>query len=434
MADSYKVVTSLYAEVYKSIDTSGKGKSKIDTILMGSYVKIVSEESGNWQKIAAFGKEGWILKNQLGDSPDFKCFFVDVGQGDGALIEIGNDSEGIKILIDGGPSDNLSRYLSKWQYKYYFDKNKKVHFDYVFISHFDKDHYNGLIDIINDPHYTFGTIYHNGIAKFNDRKANFPSTDYNTELGKKVKKGNNDYLITNFDSLVELNAIKDKGGMLDLMEKFLGAVNNAQQQDRLQNFTRLDHTKTIPSKQINQKTFSIDVLGPVTSQIETGLAFKYFKDEAHTINGHSIVLKLKYENRTFLFGGDLNIPAEEHLIAHYNGQNPFEVDVAKSCHHGASEFTTEFMAKVNPLATVISSGDNESYSHPRADAIGCAGKYTRSERPLVFSTELARSSNVETDKVKYGMINLRCDGNNIIMAQMKEVVTGGDPWDLYEVM
>ena len=113
--------------------------------------------------------------------------------------------------------------------------------------------------------------------------------------------------------------------------------------------------------------------------------------------------------------------------------NPFEVDIAKSCHHGASEFTTAFMAKVNPLATVISSGDNESYSHPRADAIGCAGKYTRSDRPLVFSTELARSSNVQTDKVKYGMINLRCDGENIIMAQMKEVVTQGRVWDLYEV-
>jgi len=176
----------------------------------------------------------------------------------------------------------------------------------------------------------------------------------------------------------------------------------------------------------------IEVLGPVTAQIDGNTAYKYFDDEAHTINGHSVVLKITYGSRTFLFGGDLNIPAEKHLLAHYKEENPFEVDVAKSCHHGASEFTTDFMKRVKPYATVISSGDNESYSHPRADAIGCAGRHTKSERPLVFSTELARSSNVKTDEVKYGMINLRCDGENIIMAQMKEVVTGGNVWDLYE--
>ncbi|MCQ4139973.1 MBL fold metallo-hydrolase [Chryseobacterium sp. EO14] len=432
MANIYKVVTSVYAEIFKSV-SDDVGKSKNNTVLMGSYVKILDEETENWQKVIAFGKEGWIRKDKLGDSPDFKCFFVDVGQGDGALIEIGNDKTGLKILIDGGPSDNLSRYLSKWQYKYYFDNDKTVHFDYIFISHFDKDHYNGLIDIINDPHYTIGTIYHNGIAKFNNEKTSFPSMVYNTELGKKIKKNNNDYLITQFDSLAELNDLQMKGGMLNLLEKFTSAVNNAKQQGRLKNFMRLDHTKTIPGKLINNKEFSIDVLGPVLSQTDEGFAFKYFKDEAHTINGHSLVLKLKFGDRTFLFGGDLNIPAENHLLEHYQANNPFEADVAKSCHHGASEFTTEFMAQINPFATVISSGDNESYSHPRADAIGCAGKYTRSARPLVFSTELARSSNVKTNEIKYGMINLRSNGKDIIMAQMKEVVTGGNPWDLYEV-
>ncbi|HMF71808.1 MAG TPA: hypothetical protein VK616_10050, partial [Flavitalea sp.] len=135
-----------------------------------------------------------------------------------------------------------------------------------------------------------------------------------------------------------------------------------------------------------------------------------------------------------LFGGDLNIPSEKHLLSHSAPNNPFEADVAKSCHHGASEFTLEYMAAVNPYATVISSGDNETYSHPRADAIGCAGKYSKSTRPLVFSTELARSSNVETDSIKFGMINLRSDGKSIIMAQMKEASGDGDVWDLYEVL
>ncbi|TDO99149.1 ComEC/Rec2 family competence protein [Flavobacterium sp. 245] len=432
MADNYKVVISLYADVYKSIGTDGKPKGKNNTILMGSFVKILPEETNSWQKILAFGKESWIDKTCLGLSAALKCFYVDVGQGDGALLEVGNDENGLKIIIDGGPNDNLSHYLSKWQYKYYFDKNKKVHLDYIFISHFDKDHYQGLIDIINDSHYTIGTIYHNGIAKFNNKKINFPKTEYNTELGKKSKHNGENYLETSFNTLAEFNALQVKGGMLDLQEKFLNAVNTATSQGRLTNFERLDHNSTIPPKLINNKNFSIEILGPVTSKIDNKTVYKYFDDEAHTINGHSLVLKITYGNRSFLYGGDLNIPAEDHLLEHYNTANPFEVDVAKSCHHGASEFTTDFMAKVNPYATVISSGDNETYSHPRADAIGCAGKYTKSKRPLVFSTELARSTADGSTRIKYGMINMRCDGDNIIMAQMKEAVSSGSVWDLYE--
>jgi len=431
MASIYKIVTSLYTQTFKSINANGKGKSSNNTLLMGTFVKMANETQGNWEKVSVFGREGWIDKNHIGDSPALKCFYVDVGQGDGALIEVGNDTNGMKIIIDGGPNDNLSHYLSKWQYRYYFDNNKKVKIDYIFISHFDKDHYAGLIPIINDEHYEIGTIFHSGIAKFNNAKSNFPA-DYHTELGVKQLHQGVEYLTTSFDSLADLNALKNQGGMLNLLETFLTAVNNAEAQGRLGNFIRLDQNSIVAGKTINEKDLTFKVLGPVTTTINAKTAYKYFDDEAHTINGHSIVLKIGYGNRSFLFGGDLNIPSEDHLLAHYGEINPFEVDVAKSCHHGASEFTTDFMAKVNPYATVISSGDNESYSHPRADAIGCAGKYTKSDRPLVFSTELARSQSEGSDKIKYGMINMRCNGDNIIMAQMKEVTTGSNVWDLYE--
>jgi hypothetical protein len=89
------------------------------------------------------------------------------------------------------------------------------------------------------------------------------------------------------------------------------------------------------------------------------------------------------------------------------------------------------MQKVNPYATVISSGDNESFAHPRADAIGCAGKYSRGSRPLVYSTELARSYNPATNKILFGMINLRCNGSLICISQMKESNTPNDLWDSY---
>jgi hypothetical protein len=41
---------------------------------------------------------------------------------------------------------------------------------------------------------------------------------------------------------------------------------------------------------------------------------------------------------------------------------------------------------------VSSSADEDPHCHPRADTLGTVGKHSRGERPLIFSTELARSA------------------------------------------
>jgi hypothetical protein len=213
------------------------------------------------------------------------------------------------------------------------------------------------------------------------------------------------------------------------------AANRAQLEGRLQAMRRLDsNSGLVVDEIVGGKAFQIEVLGPVVDDLNTGgPCFKKFGDTGKTINGHSLVLKITFGDKTILFGGDLNSASEDHLMQSYNGNNPFEVDVAKSCHHGSADFREGFMALINPYATVISSGDNESHAHPRAEALGCAGRYTRGPRPLVFSTELARSTNLEKQKIVYGMINLRTDGNKILMAQMKESSQKADMWDSYHL-
>lgn len=67
-----------------------------------------------------------------------KIFFIDVGQGDSCLIVTPNNK---KILIDGGEgkTDILLAYL--------LDRRIKT-IDYIIISHFDSDHCNGLVEVI----------------------------------------------------------------------------------------------------------------------------------------------------------------------------------------------------------------------------------------------------------------------------------------------
>jgi len=73
-------------------------------------------------------------------SKTLKIYFIDVGQGDCTLIVTPNNK---KIIIDGGegkPEVLLS---------YLLDRRIKT-IDYIIISHFDSDHCNGLIDVIEN--------------------------------------------------------------------------------------------------------------------------------------------------------------------------------------------------------------------------------------------------------------------------------------------
>ena len=69
---------------------------------------------------------------------NLKIYFIDVGQGDSTLIVTPNNK---KILIDGGEgkTDVLLSYL--------LDRRIKT-IDYIIISHFDSDHCNGLIEVV----------------------------------------------------------------------------------------------------------------------------------------------------------------------------------------------------------------------------------------------------------------------------------------------
>ena len=419
MAATFKYAATNEAPIFETV-VNGVGKKTINKVLMGTYITVTAED-GAFYKVKAFSKEGWMKKTDLSDNMGFKIFYLDVGQGDGVLIEVGK----IRILIDAGPATNMYSYLTKWQYTYLLNYNKKVHIDYVFISHFDTDHYKGVIKILEDKRFTFGTIHHAGILKFAAT-----GNPYNTGLGDTVTSNGVKYLTKVFDNL--LTAAEPANFNRDVTS-FMEALLTANQQGRITKVKRLTAGDKAVNEIIEGNNFTIEVLGPFTEKVNNKNAFVYWTDDGITINGHSLVLKITFGTRTFLFGGDLNTKSETYLMQKYGVLNPFETDVAKSCHHGSSDFTEKFMQLINPYATVISSGDNESFSHPRADAIGCAGRYSRGPRPLVYSTELARSVDLRSRTILFGMINCRCNGSKIYISQMKEVKNYADLWDSYQV-
>ena len=354
-----------------------EGGRTINKILLGTWTGVVQDDGGERVRVVTAGPNGWIRRSDLRDSPGLKIFFVDVGQGDGMLVE----APGRRMLIDGGPNTNLRRYLRGYQYSYLLDDDEPVHINTVLVSHFDADHYNGLTTLINDEDFTFGAVYHNGIARFHNRLSNRPP-GHNTDLGVM----SNDVLQTTFNNLNDTRDLLHQGGLQTMFRRFLEAVVNAHDQGRLGSLRRLTVRDEIVPGYGYDSDLTIEVLGPVPRLATGRIDWPWFSDSSHTRNGHSLVLKLSYSEddslgKSFLLGGDLNTEAEQHLMRYYGQENPFQVDVAKSCHHGSADFTVDFMRRLLPYATVISSGDNESHAHPRAEAIGCAGKYSRGVRP-----------------------------------------------------
>lgn len=84
-------------------------------------------------------------------------------------------------------------------------------------------------------------------------------------------------------------------------------------------------------------------------------------------NDRSIVFLLEYGKTRWLFTGDLEAPGER--ILQKNGLLP-RVDVLKVGHHGSNTSSTpEFLARVLPGISVISSGKGNSYGHPASEVL-----------------------------------------------------------------
>ncbi|MCP4691652.1 MAG: hypothetical protein GY859_26635 [Desulfobacterales bacterium] len=308
------------------------------------------------------------------------------------------------------------------------------------ISHPDTDHYRGLIRVLKDRDFSFGAIYHNGIIRYNKQKPAGKPFD----LGRlKANTGGREILSETFSTLEQADRLIRGAQLAATFRNFWKAALDARDDGRLTKARRITaRDRTLPRFRSDAPgILRVEVIGPAPTAESGRVQYETFPDphhlpslapsSSHTRNGHSVVLKLTFGDHSFLLGGDLNKPAQEHLMAAYGNENPFRVDVAKACHHGSSDFTVDFLKKVLPHVNVFSSGDNKSFDHPMADALGAVGRHTRGSHPLTFLTELARAET--RSGTHYGLINARSNGTTLVMAQMKEQHKKADVWDSYTV-
>ncbi|UCC28789.1 MAG: MBL fold metallo-hydrolase [Phycisphaerales bacterium] len=463
------------------------GKKKRQHLLWGDWVSVLEEcvEHGQkWCYVHARGVDGWMRAEHLQTERLLEIVFVDIGQGDGCLIVTPQDRH---MVIDAGEGDNMYRFL-RWRYAGF---KKRWKFEAAVLSHPDSDHYRGFEPLFQEPNVSFGTVYHNGIVEQTGKRSG--------SLGpRSPKRGRPTYLTRVIQTKQELRSFLSVASRWK-KKTYPTMLASALASGRVDDVRMLSTTDGFmpgyADRRINGKTFTLQVLGPVIEPDANGKArLRWFGGVGKTKNGHSVVLRLRYGKVSMLVGGDLNIPSEDLLLSHHTGLSArprtadeerrlveaakatFRADIAKACHHGSADFTETYLKAVDPIATIVSSGDDEPHAHPRADALGAFGRAGRGVRPLIFSTELARSAKeiikhpnalrqtvkdlrktiakpkTEADKRKaekklkkildkvlnrsiavYGAINVRTDGDRVVLAQRLERPRSGAKWDTYRL-
>jgi competence protein ComEC len=354
-----RFVSDKTTTMYKNATRS----SRHGYLIFGDEVKTTGPATHGRVPLEFRGRPGFVKESRLEATHPLEFYSVDVGQGDATFIVT---PAGKKILIDGGLNRRALGFLV-WRYRLDNPANSVV-IDLMVLTHADGDHLRGLTPILKHPQINVKKIIHNGIATFDDNSL------YETQLGDlDASKG---FLITRHDNLSDLNALSNISNNFRDWKTAVAAEGA--------NYQAVDaNMKTID---VGDPEVTLEILGP---KRETDGSYKWFGNKSHTINGHSVVLRLTFDDVSFMLSGDLNIEGAEHLLADPVLASKMSAHVLKCPHHGSHEFHHSFLEEVRPQISTISSGDAPDHGHPRANFIAAIGLASRSKSPLVFSTEIA---------------------------------------------
>jgi beta-lactamase superfamily II metal-dependent hydrolase len=455
------------------------GQDALKQLLWGDWVMITGESQGAFTPVHARGCDGFMRTRDLQDERLLELIFVDIGQGDGCLMITPDDK---MFVIDAGAGDNMLRFL-RWRFRGFA---KRLEFEAAILSHSDLDHYGGFDGLLDEPNLFFRNVYTNG---FMERAA----ASETASLGKRVAHNGAEFITDLVTDLGSLDAFLSKPENFK-GKKYPGMLKAGRAAGKFANFKMLSvEDRFVPGFAPGENAVELELLGPVPEDVGGARGLRWFGDVGKTKNGHSVVIRARYRGITIFAGGDLNIPSEGLLLKHHAGaavlpkteaerealveaaRPKLSAHFAKACHHGSGDVSRAFLLAINPLGTIISSGDDEAFSHPRADTLGTIGKCSRGERPGIFCTELARSAperikqprllqaeldalvaqlkkkltpaaekkvnasiarlkkSLERTVATYGAINLRTDGTRAVLAQkIEKPRSPQSAWDIYK--
>ncbi len=245
---------------------------------------------------------GWSLGREPPPEEALRVTFVDVGQGDGAIVELPG---GGVVLIDAGghanardpiagarPGRTIARVLAAYGHD---------HIDLAIISHPHPDHYLGLAGL--------------GVPIRELWFAPEPESDGTSQFRELVAQ------------------LEQQG-------------------------TKLGH----PALGVGLHRGGAEVVALAPRfQRSAGAPVELAADPVRSVNDNSLVIAVRFAGRTILFTGDIEAEGEEQLLA----TGLTHVDVLKIAHHGSPTSSSEaLIAATHPTLAVISCGRGNTFRFP----------------------------------------------------------------------
>ena len=241
--------------------------------------------------------ESYNYANDYVSTP-FQIHVIDVENGDAILIRLPNNET---MLVDTGDDRYYDRVESYIKQYFYYEKLSAI--DYLILTHCDKDHIGNSISIMKkfEVKKIIRPIVYSRYEEENSL------TNENYEISSSVIY--NDIIKYVIENNVNMEFANDLEmlNLGDCMIKFL---------------------------QLQENHYSSD-------------------------NNYSIIFKLIYNSKSFLFMGDAEEKVEEQLINKYGEE--LKADVLKVGHHGSKTSTSqEFLNIVTPQIAILSCSDKST--------------------------------------------------------------------------
>ena len=290
---------------------------------------------------------------------ELTVYFLDVGQGDSAIVVCDNQA----MVIDGGlpgQSDKLFSFIT--------NNLQSVRFLYIVATHPDNDHIGGLPAVL--------------------------------EAVNKIQKKANCIIyspVKEHDSL-RFADLKNKAEQYDLKIKVPHSGDKLDLGKAKVVFYNCDERKSIAHS-------ATDWIKNIFSRDDP--------EENEENNNMSLVVKIIYEDVAFLFPGDIETEAEKDLIS---PSIDLGADVLKVAHHGSnSSSSIDFLAKVKPKYAIISCGKGNRYGHPNQETLN----ELRRQNVELYRTDLQGTIICHSDGHSITFEKEKTTESNVFLAPIK---------------
>ena len=180
----------------------------------------------------------------------------------------------------------------------------------------------------------------------------------NNKDGKKIVAYLKDLGIEHFEYVIGTHAHEDHiGGMDDIIKNF--SINHYYMpKTEVDMITYTEIKDELNKKSIKYETPKIDNTFKM-SQVQFKVL--WIDDNKEDINATSIVLKVTYQNTSYLLMADATTDVEHQIL-----EKDLESDLIKVAHHGSNHSSSAvFLKKVNPKYAIISVGTPNDYGFPK---------------------------------------------------------------------